>query len=477
MKLPSISLNRTLPIHIGIIITFLLIPIWYRFKGLPPSFGSFGIWYSLGFIIFWPMLWTVIWWIIAGFPGLKDLIRDRVRLVWASALLLLAGWAFFSWIWGYTRASHPEVTIGSAIPFGLAALFAFVIACIRPPARRIALLLVIGLVWNGIIAAIQVAIQGSIDLAGAGFRLNPQASGTSVVEAEGIRWLRPYALLPHPNILAGLFAVCLLAVLVWMLSSNLRARWIGTLIFLFGLWCLLLTFSRSAWMGFAAGAFALLPYLMRTRLKVPQIRRHFILTIGISLLAAVLFAYIYRPFLSARAGLGDVSSEQRSISDRIVYNGMAVDTILKYPVLGVGIGNFPWVASYLLSKTNFDLRGQPAHHVFLSSWAELGIIGFALTGIMLVFGVEAALRRLTPSVLDNVEQLSRAVLLGGVITLMVIGLLDHYPWTLMQFQALWWGILAVAGSPGIKSAAPNEAQRLSENKSSTIPPALSNPES
>jgi hypothetical protein len=28
---------------------------------------------------------------------------------------------------------------------------------------------------------------------------------------------------------------------------------------------------------------------------------------------------------------------------------------------------------------------------------------------------------------------------------MVIGLLDHYPWTVLHFQEAWWGLLAIAG--------------------------------
>lgn len=444
------------PIHLGIIVSLALIPVWYRFPRLPPQFGSFGIFYGLGFLMFWPMLWTVIWWLIAGLPGLKELWHDRLRLIWALILLLLVGWAFLSWTWSYTRTFRPEVTIGAAIPFGLAALFAIVMACTAPSARVILLVLVISLVWSGVIAGTQVAIQGSIDLGGVGFQLDPQASGTSVVEADGIRWLRPYGLLPHPNILGGLFAISLLAVLAWVLSPNQRLAWLGIAIFLFGLWCLFLTFSRSAWVGFAAGAFAILPLLMRTRLRDPAVRRRFIATIFISLIVAGAFVYIYRPFLSARAGISDESVEERSISDRLVYNSMAVDAIISSPILGVGIGNFPWLASYYLSKTDFDLKGQPAHHVLLSSWAELGLVGFIMTALVIILGVEAALRAIRTSgkALQNnpdphwdTNRIAQIVLLGGVVALMFIGLLDHYPWTLIQFQVAWWGLLAAAGKP------------------------------
>src|SRR5262249_55261543 len=91
------------PIQFGIIVTLTLIPVWYRFRDLPDSFGSFGSLYGLGFIMFWPMLWTVVWWLALGTPGLKELWQNRLRLAWAAALFGLIVWAFLSWIWGYTR--------------------------------------------------------------------------------------------------------------------------------------------------------------------------------------------------------------------------------------------------------------------------------------------------------------------------------------------------------------------------------------
>jgi O-antigen ligase len=183
-----------------------------------------------------------------------------------------------------------------------------------------------------------------------------------------------------------------------------------------------------------------------------QERLQCLATIGLAAGVAGVFALIYHPLLSARAGVGGESVELRSISDRAVYSDLAFRAIGESPILGVGLGNFAWRASYDLQFTSYDLRGQPAHHVFLSAWAELGIVGYGLAALALLLGVEAALRNASPYRLsssasdhDPANTTASTALLGGVIALMVIGLLDHYPWTLIQFQIAWWGLLAVAG--------------------------------
>ncbi len=437
---------RLLPVRVGILATFALVPVWYRFKGAP---GDFKTLYSTGFLIFWPMLWTVGWWLAVGLPGFAALRRDKVRRLWALALLLLALWAFLSGAWAFTRRFAPEVTTGAALPLALAALFAITVACAGPPPRVIASALIAGLAWNAALSGAQAAVQGSVGLNALGeFRLNPAVSGVAVVQAEGMRWLRPYGLLPHPNILAGFLALTLLMTPAWFLSGSQRRQAAGTAIFLFGLWGLLLTFSRGAWLGFAAGAFAGLPLLWRARAAW----RRLALVLVLTLAAAGAFAALYGPFLAARAGVGEESIEQRSVSDRAVYMDFAYRAIRESPLTGLGAGNFPWRASYYLQFTPYDLRGQPAHHVFLSAWAELGIIGYALTALALIFGIEAGLTALPKNSRDKPavdDYLARAAFLGGIIALMIIGLLDHYPWTLLHFQALWWGLLGAAGSHGL----------------------------
>ena len=45
---------------------------------------------------------------------------------------------------------------------------------------------------------------------------------------------------------------------------------------------------------------------------------------------------------------------------------------------------------------------------------------------------------------ESVGLVGYIALFGGFIALTAIGLLDHYPWTIIQFQVTWWGLLAAS---------------------------------
>src|SRR5690606_27181710 len=106
----------------------------------------------------------------------------------------------------------------------------------------------------------------------------------------------------------------------------------------------------------------------------------------------LIFGLLFSPFLQARAGVSTESIELRSISDRVVFTEFALRAVSEFPIGGVGIGNFPWRASYYLIGTGFDLRGDNVHNIFLSAWAELGTAGLVILLSALVAGIWAALR-------------------------------------------------------------------------------------
>jgi hypothetical protein len=78
-----------------------------------------------GFVIFFPLLFTVGWWLLARMPGFDELRRDDTR----------AWWALASTQWAFVRASQPGVTPSAALQLALAALFALTVACAGPPVR------------------------------------------------------------------------------------------------------------------------------------------------------------------------------------------------------------------------------------------------------------------------------------------------------------------------------------------------------
>jgi O-antigen ligase len=430
-------------LHVAALTAFALIPFWFRFPGFP----VFSAFYSAGFPIFWAMLVTILAWGLTRFSGWHSLRQDRSRWIWALSLSGLAVWSLLSWAWAYMRDLRPEVALSAAIPFILAILFALAVACAGPSRRRLAAVLILSLLLNSLLVAAQVALQRSIGLTFLGeFPLDPARSGVAVVQAAGLRWLRPYGLVSHPNILAGILVIGLLIVPTWIIHSPRWLSIIAAAIALIGLWALLLTFSRAAWISAAVAGFASLTLLRRaaalnraawTRLSITGV-----LVVG----AVTLFILLYAPFLSARVGIESESVELRSVSDRAVFNQIAADAIQQSPFFGVGIGNFPWYASYYLAeKTDFDLRGQPVHNIYLSALSELGVVGLILYLTALAAGITAALRVLTRA--PQSERPLRIACLSAVIALLTIGLFDHYPWTLPHTQAALWALLASASRP------------------------------
>lgn len=462
---------RLLPVQIGVMLSLLCVPLWLRMPYAPTTYDPM---YGFGFLLTLPMLATVLAWVLAGVPGLRDLWRDRLRLAWVLALIALGAWMHLSVSWSFIGAERGLFNVGqsAAIRFTLVVAWVMAAACAGPPPRVTAAALVIAACAHTLIGVLQVAQQGSIGLAALGeFDLDPARSGVSVLEAGGERWLRPYGLLPHPNPYGGFLMVGLLAALGFVFAEDRRLRLPATAAAGWILYGLLLSFSRGAWLGFAAGAVMALPLLLRFALRNRAAWGRFAAALGLMLVVGAGFAAAYSPLILARTGAGTEGVEVRSLTDRLIFTLFAYRAATDSPqntLLGVGAGNFPWRAAYYLAETEYDLRGDNVHHVYLSALAETGLVGLALLTAAVVLGVEGVLRRVkvgvSPSPPGPVslkgrggdrrrlavagashERTHRLALLAGFTALATVALFDHYPWTLLHFQALWWGLLALAG--------------------------------
>ncbi len=386
-------------------------------------------------------------WLLSGMDGLSSLLKDRLRRVWALSLGALCAWVFLSQSWAYVRATQPDVGSNTALQMVFVTAFTLTVACVGLSPRALVGALLIGVTLNALIGGLQVAAQSSIGLYALGeFKLDPARSGISIIQAGGIRWLRPYGLLPHPNILGGTLAVGLIlggAGLAWA-SGRMRA--IGLLIYLGVWWVFLLTFSRGAWLGFIGGALAIAPAILRAARPRTDLRRLLGIVSAALLCGGLLFLWLYRPFIAARSGLEAQSVELRSIADRTVFMTIALVAIDERPWLGVGSGNYPWYASaYLHYHTDYDLRGDYVHHIALAITAEYGFIGLGLFISFLFTGLEASLRALR----QDTDPIPRLCLLGAIVAFAIIGLFEHYPWTLIHYQALWLGMMASAAHPPV----------------------------
>ncbi|MFN8530112.1 MAG: O-antigen ligase family protein [Anaerolineae bacterium] len=426
-------------------ISLLLLPFWTRFISTPPLLAHQ---YVTRFVLLIPMLLTILLWLLGRAAGLRKLAQPLPRALWAIALMGLALWGFASLSWAFMRNQyppHPEVGETAALQWGLVVLFVIAAASLDLSPRAAIGALTLGLILNGAIALAQVAAQQSVGLRLLGeFVYGPGVQGISLLRAGDLVYLRPYALMPHPNIAAGLLLVGTLAACAGIVSPHRAIRWLSAPLIAAGVLAILLIFSRAAWGGLVIGGIILLPFIMRHVRRDPWVRMPVLLTILLIAAAGVWFFLHYQPFILSRTGQVEEGIEMRSIADRLVFTEFALQSISERPLLGVGIGNFPWRTSYYLIGTFYDLRGDNVHNIYLAVWAELGTPGLLLYLIAIASGIIAAVQAIRRAPDD--ERLPHAALLAIAIALLAIGWLDHYPYTILHLQVALWGCLAIAGN-------------------------------
>jgi O-antigen ligase len=431
---------RTWPVRLAALAALLFVPLWYRLPEQPAVFAPL---YSTRFLLFIPIIITCALYFVLGFPGIRALAAYKPRSAWAFLLLGLAIWMYASAGWAFRREADPTLTIGTAIQFAVVALYAVAIASVRlPPAWAVAAL-ICGLLWNAVLAGQQAALQeaaGGLWASLGEFPIAVTQPRISVVQADGIRWLRPYGLLPHPNMLAGFFVAALAAAGAWLSHPDWR-RWLpGVIAATGGLWALLLTFSRGAFLSLAVASVILLLLFRVTG----RWNRQLALGTVVSAVVGIAFAVSYYPYLLARAGVGAETTEQYSAGERAELNETALQVIGEAPITGVGAGNLPWRAAYILDTRDTDVQGNYPHNAWLTVWGELGIVGVVLLAGALFSATTsaAAIIRSKPT-----DAACRAALFAGFVGLFVTGMFEYYPVTLLQFQTLWWALAAVALAP------------------------------
>jgi O-antigen ligase len=162
------------------------------------------------------------------------------------------------------------------------------------------------------------------------------------------------------------------------------------------------------------------------------------------------------PHLKAR--FLTISFEEQAIDLRFFYNKMALSIIKEKPFLGIGIGNFVWysqnyqvflrAANKMLSLVGQSDKEipkwlfQPVHNIYLLIAVEMGLLG--LVAFLLFLG-RILLGWLKVCFLPARHRLRHQVLVGGFLVscFLILGLTDHYFWTLQQGGLMFWLSLAL----------------------------------
>jgi len=454
--------TRTNPIHsrvlirrglrfildVSVLSVFFLGGWWLRteaFQGAP---------YFLGFAITLPAVAAPLAWIALGAPGLLSSLRDH-RLSFLIALAAFTGWTLLSPGW----SRFPNQSSDAAAQWTLVAIFTLVVVCSPPPARWAAVALAFGLIWQSVVVVGQWFHQASIGLYWLGeYHLWPTRPAVSVVVDGLIRRMRPYGLIVHPNIIAGYLTVALLALSGWLFSHGL-ARWRGIVRFgvlALGLWALCLTFSRGAW-GALVGGIALIVIAAFRRGFARTGRVPIALTLMVSGAVIVAFVVAYPGFILSRTtgASASVDTEEISVAQRRILNGIALNLFLAHPAEGVGIGVSDWETAQILPSLPYPgMVAEKVHNVPLLALSELGLIGFCLwAAALVVAGLTIWRVAVDPFAIG---------LAAGAAALVAIGLFDHYPWSIFQSCLLLWGSLALAMAPQ-----PSRASSVNMERSAT----------
>ena len=258
----------------------------------------------------------------------------------------------------------------------------------------------------------------------------PYASGTSVVETVGGRWLRAYGTLPHPNMLGTYLAIAALASLFLFLSVRGRRRLLAGLVAAVNVLGMGLTLSRSAFVGFLVGLAVLLAghVLIAGRSG----RRSVLLAVGLSLTVLLAVSVLlHEPLLTRITATGRL--ERISVESRLDQYGEAWSLVRLSPWFGVGPGRMPEATAYVLATHRNPWDYQPIHNLPILILVETGIVGLvawlALVLSLLRLGVRSVLRR------AGHESILPLVLL---MVLLTVGLFDHFVWSSWFGQLLFW---------------------------------------
>lgn len=221
---------------------------------------------------------------------------------------------------------------------------------------------------------------------------------------------------------------------------------------------LVLTQSRSAWLGFAVGAAVLLWLLGRWG------RRMLIGVVALGLLAVVVLGPDRLwPATTVQATTGELSTVfAPSLTDRVEIWSRAVYGLQDFSFTGMGLGTFRYVMPvlYPLFTVSPDVDLGHAHNEWLQAGVDLGLAGLvawvALQGLSWVLAYRA-FRQPLPATLHWMM----AGVLAGLVAHSIFGLTDAvalgakpglFWWLLLALTAAVWQRMADAALPSVSSS-------------------------
>lgn len=275
--------------------------------------------------------------------------------------------------------------------------------------RYVLIISIILVIFQGVLALLQFRGGSSVGVYLLGeSKVVSGMMGSSFITLNNQLFLRGYGTFPHPNLFSGWLIFNIF--LGWFLFDSMEKKRDYAII-LMGLssLVLLLIFSRIA---FLVCTIVWISFLLKSFLNSKRIKNY------------AFFGLISERVLNLFTG-GDTSW-----GDRIGLMKASFEVIKENILTGVGLGKFVGsMGDSVPRSSNGILLLQPVHNIFLLILSEIGLIGFGLFCTLLYYFLREKKRNL------------RFVI--GLVALVIMGMFDHYLFSLPQGLGLLYLVLII----------------------------------
>lgn len=276
------------------------------------------------------------------------------------------------------------------------------------------------IIWVMLSSALLVSLYGFYQyLFGVNLLANEWVDGA---QFPGLK-MRVFSTLENPNLLAG-FLVTMMALAMGMgyKANTLKSRsLLATLVVLFGT-CLILTYSRGAWLSLLA---VVAVYGVLCNRKI----------FWIFILLPIAMIYGHDAVLDRIMSI--LNPTDTSSTLRLALWESTFAMIMDKPLLGIGWGAY-WMVypAYDFFLNNADIKIFHAHNMYLNIAAEIGV-----PGLLVFLSVMYGHARLALSMIsEKVEDWSLGLMLGvfaAIVGMIINGFTDYVMFNI-QLSMLYW---------------------------------------
>ena len=302
-----------------------------------------------------------------------------------------------------------------------------------------------GAVFQSVIAVAQFWKQSGLGLRIFGESLiSRDLTGiASFYNLYGERVIRAYGTTPHPNILAAyLFLAVFAFYFIWLYKGMNKLY-----LFVYGLILLAFFFTFARVMIFLLFLnFLIKALLIRLKFKSEfcppsaepgrgRGNKKLVPIVLATLIGIVVLCVFYWPDIASRI---KISAGEEAVQMRIFYGMESLKSGIHW--FGIGPGNF--VNRLMVQNPNISRHlYQPVHNIYLLLYSETGALGISTFLLFLIFLAKDFISR------THMEKLYHYSFFLIFLSVLFMGLFDHFLLTLQQGRFIFWLAIALLTQP------------------------------